>query len=112
MVFADRSVGHSNRKTKGKTKMTNDTLKSLGFLKKSLKMNGKALGNNMTQDGIPVPELQAFADHAKAMVTQIEAWEKANASAAPTIPGIVQPAPAAATVSTVPLSDDDLLTVP
>jgi hypothetical protein len=90
--------------------MTSDSLKSLGFLKKSLRMNAKAMKNNLAGDGIPAAELTAFIDHAKAMVQQIETWEKAATPATPA--GIVQPAPAAATVSTVPDPDDDLLTVP
>lgn len=98
--------------------MTGDSLKSLGFLKKSLRMNAKAMKNNLAADGISATELSTFLAHAQAMVTQIDTWEKGAAPATPTtLPaGIVQPAPAASTVSTVPTvpidTDDDLLTVP
>lgn len=93
--------------------MTSDTIKSLGYLKNSLRMNRKAIAKNLTADAIDKTELLAFAAHSKAMFDQIEAWEKANAPVA-TPAGIVQPAPAAATVSTVPIvpdpADSDLLT--
>ena len=103
--------------------MTNDTLKSLGYLKKSLKMNFHAMGKNATSDGIDPSELVAFTNHSKAMLDQIEAWQKANAMAAPvTVPsGVAQPTPAAAVVNTVPDAtgaaavptnpSDDLLTI-
>jgi hypothetical protein len=102
--------------------MTNDTLKSLGYLKKSLRMNFKAMVKNASQDGIDATELKIFAGHSKAMFDQIEVWEVAAVAAAPvTVPsGVVQPAPAAATVHTVTDADgakavsdgsDDLLTI-
>lgn len=97
--------------------MNTDTLKSLGFLKKSLKMNAKAISKNETTAGIAVdPTIAAFIGHSAAMLAQIDAWEKAAVPvAAPAPAGVVQPAPAASTVSTVsvvpllPDTDDDLM---
>lgn len=101
--------------------MTPDTLKSLGFLKKSLKMNAKAIAKNeVPNPALPRPkDIADFLAYSIAMLNQIDIWEKAAAAAVPVVApapaGVVQPAPAASTVSVVPLlpdTDDDLLTVP
>jgi hypothetical protein len=96
--------------------MTSDTLKSLGYLKKSLKMSRKATTNNQKADGIPDGELKTLHTMIDILVVEIGKWE-AKAPAAPVSPvsvpdGVAQPTPAAATISTVPLADDDLLTAP
>lgn len=101
--------------------MTNDTLKSLGYLKRSLKMNYKAMGKNATNDGIDPSELVIFVNHSKAMYDQIELWEKANLSITnvPNVSsGVVQPViqpvggvSGVGIVGVVGNSSDDLLTI-
>ena len=92
--------------------MQNDTMKSLSFLKKSLKMNSKAISNNeMPNPGQNIPQdVFDFLSHSKAMLDQIELWEKSsNNLSQPAAPVVVtQNIPS--TVS--PVDDNDLLTVP
>jgi len=106
--------------------MTNDTMKSLGFLKKSLKMSRRAVEKNAKDDGTTGALLTDIQGKMDALNVVIETWEKA-ASVSNAVPvvsaaipsGMVQPTPAAAVISTVPdpkdsdPSDpsDDLLTV-
>ena len=86
--------------------MKNDTLKSLAFLKKSIKMNQKAIMNNETTLGQSVSnDIAAFFAHGTAMLSQIDTWEKDTANAANTSPTV------SPNVSIDP-DDSNLLTVP
>jgi len=86
--------------------MKNDTLKSLAFLKKSIKMNQKAIMNNETTLGQSVSnDISAFFAHGTAMLSQIDTWEKDTANAANTSPTV------SPNVSIDP-DDSNLLTVP
>jgi len=67
--------------------MKDDTMKSLGFLKKSLKMNAKAINNNEVSNGQPLSkDFADFIDHAHALLVQIETWEKARIPVVPAVP--------------------------
>lgn len=96
--------------------MTTDTLKSLAMLKKSLKMNRRATEKNQKADGTTDTEVKSWQSKIDFFINDIETLEKQAALVTPaTTAGIVQPDPAASTISTVPImsgTDDDLLTVP
>ena len=55
--------------------MTTDTLKSLGFLKKSLKMNKTAVKKNQTADNISPSELDEYTTAIDEMIALVEKWE-------------------------------------
>ena len=95
--------------------MTNDTLKSMSLLKKSLKMSRRAAEKNQKADGTTDLEVKDRQTKIDILIADIEAWEKKATPVTPvqSVPsGIVQPDPAASVISTVPDPDDDLLTVP
>lgn len=90
--------------------MTKDTIKSMLMLKKSLKMNRRAVEKNQKADGTTDLELAQYLTKIDIIIADIEAWEKKAVPATPA--GIVQPDPAHPVISTVPDPTDDLLTVP
>jgi len=96
--------------------MKNDTLKSLAFLKKSIKMNQKAIMNNETTLGQSVSnDISAFFAHGTAMLSQIDTWEKDTANAANTLaidPSTVSPNTINTNTNDVDDDDSNLLTVP
>ena len=91
--------------------ISTDTLKSLSYLKKSLKMSRRAAEKNQKADGTTDMEVKDRQTKIDILIADIEAWEK-KASPAVVPAGVVQPDPAAVVVSTVPDVNDDLLTVP
>ena len=85
--------------------MKTDTMKSLGFLKKSLKMNAFAIKHNEIDVGTPIPnDLQSFIGHSVAMLAQIEAWEKADACPVPQPASSTLPDPTSVDPSTLLVS--------
>lgn len=81
--------------------MTNDTLKSLGYLKKSLKMSNRAVSKNRVADQDDTTILEGMID---AMIVETERLEGISIPVASTIP--VVPVPVVVTDT----SDTDLLT--
>ena len=62
--------------------MNIDVLKSLGYLKTSLKMSKKAIGIDNKRDANGIIELKSFADKIDSLITDIEVAEvEANANA-------------------------------
>jgi hypothetical protein len=88
--------------------MTNDTMKSLGYLKKSLKMTKRALEKNKAQDDVDPIELDNLNRTIEDLEKSIVVFEALNpvSVAAPVSPTAVNPTPAPSTIDT----DDDLLT--
>jgi hypothetical protein len=92
--------------------MTNDTLKSLGYLKKSLKMSKRAVTKNMGDDKTSQNDVDILTGTIDDLLSVIETFETKGATipAVPSVPdGVAQPAPAASTVSVVPLDSDVFL---
>lgn len=87
--------------------MTNDTLKSLGYLKKSLKMTKRALQKNKVDDNADANDLAEINDQIEGLMKQINAFEAVNPSSVTTpSPTAINPTPSPSTIDT----DDDLLT--
>ena len=91
--------------------MTNDTLKSLGYLTKSLKMTKRALEKNKAGDSMPDNDYNDMVSAIDEVQTQINAVEyrmKILAVINPPSPTAVNPAPPPSTFDTD--GSDDLLT--
>jgi len=58
--------------------MTSDTLKSLGYLKKSLKMTKRALEKNKADDNADVDDLAEINYQIDGLIKQINAFEAVN----------------------------------
>jgi hypothetical protein len=61
--------------------MSTDTMKSLGYLKKSLKMSKKAVTKNMGNDNTSSDEVDEFTSACDELLSLIESWEKNQAPA-------------------------------
>ena len=64
--------------------MTNDTLKSLGYLEKSLKMTRRAVEKNSAADGTDANQVKSFQDKIDVLRVEIDTWRKM--AAVPTAP--------------------------
>lgn len=55
--------------------MTNDTIKSMGYLKKSLKMSRRAVEKNQTNDNTTDQNVKDFQTKIDDLLVEIEKWE-------------------------------------
>jgi hypothetical protein len=91
--------------------MTNDTMKSLGYLKKSLKMTKRALEKNKAEDCADADDFAEINYQIDGLMKQINAFEGVNSVPAATpSPTAVNPTPPPSTSSTTDDGSDDLLT--
>ena len=106
--------------------LTSDTTKSLGYLKKSLKMSKRALEINKVADGVSDADYNDLVEAISDLQKQIYAFEMVNAMATSPIPVVLgatpvipvvpsptagNPVPQTSTVNaTGATSSDDLLT--
>ena len=55
--------------------MTNDTLKSLGYLRRSIKMSKRAININKVDDAVAIQEFTEMEQGMDGLLAQIEKWE-------------------------------------
>jgi len=84
--------------------LCDDTKKSLGFLKKSLKMSRRAIEKNQNDDGSTDADVEGFQDAVDELLTLINFFEaplaNGKVNAAPPIPAAVPVAPVVPTTAT------------
>jgi len=99
--------------------MTKDTLKSLGYLKKSLKMSKRAVENNKGQDGVTDSDFAEITTAIDDLVKKIFVYETIGNTVTVPVSPTVDPNPNPSTSAGNPVppvsvtsdaSDNDLLT--